>query len=208
MIPRHRLLRPFPQYTSVSLTRSTPGADANFNALLAKVSKQFSAGLTMLSSYQWSKNIDTASEDIGWITSDAWRDFYNLRLDKSISAHDVPHSFVTNLVYELPVGRGRSRAASMPKLADAFLGGWQVSTIVRMNSGYPVLVSQPNSLSAYGFQTLRPNLVSNDLKPANRTPTIGSTLLLSKRQHHTRSGMPPDTTLDCVPTGHATLISV
>lgn len=169
-VPRQRLLRPYPQFTSVSLTRSTPGADANFNALVAKVSKQFSSGLTLLTSYQWSKNIDNASEDIGWITGDAWRNFFDLTLDRSISAHDIPQSFVTNLVYELPAGKGRRFGSDMPRVADALVGGWQVSTIVRLNSGYPVPVSMPNSLSAYGYQTLRPNLISSNLTPANRTP--------------------------------------
>jgi hypothetical protein len=169
-IPAQRLLRPYPQFTSVSLTRSTSGADASFNALIAKVSRQFSTGLTLLSTYQWSKNIDNASEDIGWITGDAWRNFYDLALDRSISAHDVPHSFVTNLVYELPVGRGRKFGAHMPRAAEGAIGGWQVSTIVRMNSGYPVPVNMPNTLSAYGYQTLRPNLVSANLKPDHRNP--------------------------------------
>jgi Carboxypeptidase regulatory-like domain/TonB dependent receptor len=169
-VPRHRLLRPYPQFTSVSLTRSTPGADANFNALEVKVSKQFSNGLTLLSSYQWSKNIDNASEDIGWITGDAWRNFYDLTLDRSISSHDIPQSFVTNLVYELPVGKGKNFGASLPKAAESVIGGWQVSTIVRMSSGYPLPVGMPNSLGTYGYQTLRPNLISSNLTPANRTP--------------------------------------
>ncbi|MDQ6663823.1 MAG: TonB-dependent receptor [Acidobacteriota bacterium] len=169
-IPRQRLLRPYPQYSSVVLTRSIPGASADYNALIAKFSKQFSHGLTLLANYQWSKNLDNASEDQGWGINDRWRNFYDLKLDRSISAHDVPHSFVTSLVYELPVGKGRQMGGNLPAVADAVLGGWEVSSIVRLQSGLPVQPDAPNQLSAYGFQTQRPNRTSNSVGVSNRTP--------------------------------------
>ena len=169
-VPRQRLLRPYPQYSSAVLTRSIPGASADYNALIAKFSKQFSHGLTLLANYQWSKNIDNASEDQGWGINDRWRDFYNLKIDRSISAHDVPHSFVTSLVYELPVGKGRKVGSSMPAAAETVLGGWELSSIVRLQSGLPVQPDAPNQLGAYGFQTQRPNLVSNQVGVSDRNP--------------------------------------
>lgn len=169
-VPRQRLLRPYPEYSSVSLTRSIPGASAEYNALIAKFSKQFSSGLTLLANYQWSKNLDNASEDQGWGINDRWRDFNNLKLDRSISAHDVPQSFVTSLVYELPVGKNRQFGSSLPAAADAVIGGWEVSGIVRLQSGLPVQPDSPNQLSAYGFQTQRPNRTSSDVGVSNQTP--------------------------------------
>ena len=103
--------------------------------------------------------------------SDTLRDFYNLKVDRSISAHDLPQSFVNALVYDLPVGKGKKYASSMGKVANTVLGGWQVSGIIRFGSGLPLGFTAPNTLSAYGFQIQRPNVT--DLQAAaigNPTP--------------------------------------
>ena len=68
------------------------------------------------------------------------------------------------MVYQLPIGNGRKFAADMPAVANAVLGGWQVSSIVRFGSGLPLGFTAPNSLSNYGFQVQRPNVA--DLKTA------------------------------------------
>jgi hypothetical protein len=170
-VPRQRLLRPFPQFTAVNLSGDTPGASASFNALVVRYNWQISGSLNLLTTYQWSKVIDNASEWQGWEVADTLRDYYNLKVDRSISAHDLPQSFVNALVYELPVGKGRKYLASMPAVANAVLGGWQVSSIMRFSSGLPLGFSSPNTLTAYGFQIQRPNVA--DLKAAaveNPTP--------------------------------------
>jgi hypothetical protein len=170
-IPAHRLLRPYPHFVNMNLPESTPGASASFNALVAKITKQFGAGLTLLSSYQWSKAIDDASETQGWELAEAFRDYYNQSIERSISGHDVPHSWVTSLVYELPVGKGKRFGPDMHPVADAILGGWQVSTITRFSSGLPLQVTAANNLAPYGFAVQRPNIANlKDLEISNRSP--------------------------------------
>ena len=59
----------------------------------------------------------------------------------------------------------------MHPVANAILGGWQVSSIVRFGSGLPLGFTAPNTLSNYGYQVQRPNVA--DLKAAavdNPTP--------------------------------------
>lgn len=170
-VPQQRLLRPHPQFTAVNLSGDTPGATAGFNALVARYNWQIAGGLNLLTTYQWSKAIDNASEWQGWEVGDTLRDFYNLRVDRSISAHDLPHSFVNTMVYELPVGKGRKFATDLHPVANAIIGGWQVSGIVRFGSGLPLGFTAVNTLGAYGFQTQRPNVT--DLKAlavSNPTP--------------------------------------
>jgi len=159
-VPRHRLLRPYPQFINVSLPVDTPGASASYNAMLAKVSKRFSGGLSLLATYQWSKSIDNASETQGWELSEAFRDFNNLSNERSISGHDVPHSWVTALVYELPVGKGKKFGSAMHPVADFLVGGWQVSTITSFSHGLPLQVTAPNTNGVYGFGAQRPNIAN------------------------------------------------
>jgi len=137
-VPQQRLLRPHPQFTAVNLSGDTAGASSSFNALVIRYNWQVSGGLNLLTTYQWSKAIDNASEWQGWEVGDTLRNYYDLSVDRSISAHDLPQSFVNALVYELPVGKGRKFAADLHPVANAVLGGWQVSSIVRFGSGLPL----------------------------------------------------------------------
>jgi hypothetical protein len=170
-VPRQRLLRPHPQFTAVNLSGDTPGASSSFNALVVRYNWRISNSVNLLTTYQWSKAIDNASEWQGWEVGDTMRNFYDQRADRSISAHDLPQSFVNALVYELPVGKGRKIGSDMHPVADAIIGGWQISSIVRLSSGLPLSFTAPNTLSAYGFQVQRPNIANlNDAELENPTP--------------------------------------
>jgi hypothetical protein len=170
-IPRNQLLRPFPQFTSVNLSGLTPGASSSYNALTFKFSRRFSAGLQAIVTYQFSKAIDNASETQSWEISDAQRNVYDLSNERSISGHDIPQAFTASVTYELPFGRGRALGANMNRAVDAVVGGWQVAATVRAGSGLPLTFTAPNSLSAYGFSTARPNITSlSDLASGSRSP--------------------------------------
>jgi hypothetical protein len=171
---RNQLLRPYPQYTYLNYTRSLPGASSAYDALTLKYTKQFSGGLSLISSYVWSKALDNGSEDfIGWAIGGLWRDTYNTKLDYGISMHDVPQSFATAFVYDLPYGRGKRWGGGAPGVVSHILGNWQFSGIVRLTSGLPLLTPfySDNPLADnFGFPGLRfPNLVGNP-KPAQQTP--------------------------------------
>jgi hypothetical protein len=158
-VPYYRLLKPFPQFDSVTRGGTTAGASSTYNALVAKFTKQFSRGLLLLVTYQWSKAIDNSSERQSWeYDGDGWRDNTNGRIERSISSHDIPHSFVASSVYELPVGRGKQFGSNMHPVLDAVAGGWQMSTIVRFASGFPLRSPCParsaSMVSAFRFPTL------------------------------------------------------
>ena len=174
-IAYNELLRPYPQFTQLILTRSLPGARSSFNALNAKYNYSFNSGLSLLTTYQWSKALDNGPEDyFGWATNNVWRDAYNTKLDYAISTHDVPQSFSTALVYELPYGRGKHWGNSAPAVVKEVLGNWQVSSVVRLASGLPlqgIQVSGSNILNNFGYPGPQlPDLLNTNLKPANQTP--------------------------------------
>ncbi len=159
-IPRYQTLLPFPQFTSVNLSALTPGAWSSYNALLLKYNHRFAHGVQALVTYQWSKALDNASETQGWEISDTQRDNYNYSIERSVSGHDTPQSFTSSLLYEIPVGKGRSHLNSLPKAVDAVIGGWQIANTLRFGSGLPLQFTAPNTLSQYGFPIARPNITS------------------------------------------------
>jgi len=173
MVQQNALLRPFPAFGYLQLTRSTPGARSQFDALNVKYNHSYSSGLSSITTYRWSKDLDNGSEArIGWTGVDFWRDSTNTKLDYSYSTHDVPQSFAEALVYQLPYGPGRRFGGGSPQLMRQTLGGWNVSTAVRLSSGLPL--PQPvtfsyNNLNNYGFPGGGlPDLVGNP-KPQHRT---------------------------------------
>jgi hypothetical protein len=161
-------LRPFPEYTYLQATRSLPGADSQFDALNAKYTWSFSQGLSSVTSYQWSKNMDDGSEAlIGWSIGNMWRDSTNPKLDYAVSTHDVPQSFAEALLYQLPYGHGRQFGGTAPQIVNQIVGGWNLSGAVRLSSGLPF--SNPvnfgwNPLGNFGFPgNALPNLVGNPM---------------------------------------------
>ena len=137
-----QLLRPYPQFLNVNILQPN-GASSGFNAGTVRVTDHIGKSLTLIASYQRSKAIDNASEDQGWEVGDQFRDVYNLSLERSISAHDVPNSFATSFVYEIPVGKGRKLGSNLHPVAQAILGGWQTSGIWTIQSGLPLIFSAP-----------------------------------------------------------------
>jgi hypothetical protein len=174
-IPYNLLLRPFPEFGNVNLSSASPGGSSNFNAMLIKVSKQFSNGLMLLSSYQWSKSIDNVAEtEPGQTgTADVFRNYQNTAIERSISPNDIPHDFVTTLIYNLPFGKGRRFGGDLPKYVDFALGGWQVAGIVRFGTGFPVDMQAATSLNQYGFSGTQPPNISDGkaVKLSNPTPS-------------------------------------
>jgi hypothetical protein len=159
-VPAFRLLTPYPQFSSVMLSPDTPGSGSSFNALTAKYNQRLSNGLNMLLTYQWSKAIDNVSETQVWEIKNYTRDINNLAAERSISGHDVPQDFRAAILWELPVGRGKRYGSNMNKIVDQFIGGWRLSTVVRLADGLPLQFTSSNGNGAYGFVVQRPNVTS------------------------------------------------
>jgi hypothetical protein len=126
-----------------------PGASAGFNAFVVKLNKRFSDGLSFSVSYQYSKALDNASENQGWEVNDRARNIYNLSGERSVSAHDVPHSLAVTYVYELPFGKGRRYGQNLHPVVEAVAGGWQMNAIYKYDSGLPLLFQAPDNVFSY-----------------------------------------------------------
>ncbi len=127
-----------------------------YNALNLRIEKRMGYGLNFLMNYTWSKNLESGSggnssmQQNGGTTNplDSW----NLHKEKSYSAMDLPHVFVTSAGYELPFGKGKP-FANQNRVARALVGGWQLNGIFSRQSGYPTdirsgLVAATNQLFA------------------------------------------------------------
>ena len=160
-VSQGQLLRPYPQYCSVSEPQAPVGFSI-YNALQADYNHRFHAGLNVLVSYTYSKFLDNVSGANNWASTgdQGVRNYYDLAAEKSVDASDTPHSLVLNYIYELPVGRGRKFGGNMGRATDAALGGWQVSGISSFKSGFPLAVTGGGTANLYGGNA-RPDVLKN-----------------------------------------------
>jgi hypothetical protein len=159
-----RLLRPMPHFNGTSAgTSEPPVANSYYHALQMKYEKRFSKGLTFLGHYTFSKMIDDSSISSGntsWLGgTTTMQNPLNRSLEKSLSAHDIPHRMVLTGAYELPFGRNRKFATGAGRLLDAFIGGWEFSGMYTHQSGNPLQIGLEGGVLWNGSQ--RPNLVGN-----------------------------------------------
>jgi hypothetical protein len=157
-------------YPEISQLQSIHGdGRGHYNAASLKLTKRFSGGMTALVGYTWSRSIDTSSAWRGAGDDAAANDATcHLACEKGVSGFNTPHRMVASVLYELPFGRGKKFGADMHALPNAFLGGWQLGSIVALQSGRP-----------FNFRGARNSLLYTD---GNRPNATGASLQLPDGQ--------------------------
>lgn len=138
-VSRAQLLRPFPQFLTVTPLFSQ-GATSDYHSLQMTFSKRYSRGIVFEGNYTWAKAIDTGT---------SYQDSYNMLGSRSVSSVDIPHRLVFSGVYELPVGRGRAFGSGMSRWLDGAIGGWQVNGIYTLQSGSPMGITARNTIGLF-----------------------------------------------------------
>lgn len=102
-------------------------SNSNYNALTVKLDKRFSQGLQFSTfynfahAYQYNNDHYVNSKSWAWGPNDSVRN----------------HEWITNLVYQLPFGRGKAYAGGVNRAMDTVVGGWQITGTMNWSSGLP-----------------------------------------------------------------------
>ena len=155
-IARNFLVTNFPQFTSVSYLFPT-GAYEDYSSFQLKVTKRLSHGLTGILAYTDQKQIDDYSNISNLGGSAAIQNIYDLKAERSISANNIAQILSIAAVYSVPFGHGQEWGAHWNRITNAFLGGWQLNTIISAQSGDPLSINTVNTSQAKN-NGLRPNL--------------------------------------------------
>lgn len=131
-----------PQFATAYMWKSM--GRSNYNALQVSLQHKMSHGVQFDFNYTFSKSIDLASDaervgTIGGLGSqviDAWEP----NQFRSVSDFDATHQFTADWVAELPFGTGKTFGASANGWQNAIIGGWQLSGLFRLASGFPFSV--------------------------------------------------------------------
>ncbi|HEV2491753.1 MAG TPA: carboxypeptidase regulatory-like domain-containing protein [Terriglobia bacterium] len=152
-----------PQPGSNQFVRATD-VNSSYNALVARLERRFSGGLSLVAGYTFGKSIDTAS---GLQGTNQPQDNYNLKAERGLSDFDVRQRFVLSSTWELPFGSGRHWVKA--GAASKALGDWQVANILTLQSGQPLTAILSTALSGTQSNgTDRPELVADPNLPAGQ----------------------------------------
>jgi hypothetical protein len=171
-IPAGQLLKPYPQYTNVSLYRNNVGT-TRYQGLEVGLRQRFARGLSYSVAYTRSKLVDDASSVFdasiltGPIANYPVADSFNRALERDYSTGDIPHVFASSVVWDVPYGAGRR--SQLRGVAGALANDWTVTAIATIESGVPIAVTQVTNFNAFaGFGVQRPNLVGDPTLPADQ----------------------------------------
>jgi hypothetical protein len=149
-IARERLLRPYPQFDTVTGTRYD--GYSWYHSMQFQMEKRFSKGYTIQGNYTFSKfmqAMELMAQD-------------DPRPMEVLSDLDRPHRLALSGIYELPFGRGRAFFPDIHPAASVFCSGWQVGGIWTYQSGAPINwnVSNIGNISGVGLTSVSPNAIT------------------------------------------------
>jgi hypothetical protein len=166
-----QLLRPFPQFGNVYMQQST-GARSQYNAGIFQIRKRVTGVWGGNFSYTYSRLNDNQWGESNYYTSNPGiqnnyevipgSPYYNPELEYGRSLLDSPHKIVIAPTFMLPFGEGH-KFLTNSRIGNALLGGWSITPVATIQSGFPMGVTQllttSNGLSFLFGGTPRPNLV-------------------------------------------------
>src|SRR4030095_2499574 len=86
-----------------TVTSFEPVGKSSYDSFAARLTRRFSKGLGITAAYTWSKTIDDATNELNTSALNPRRpqNGFNIADEKGLSALDVPHRFVTSVIYDV-----------------------------------------------------------------------------------------------------------
>lgn len=125
---RQTLLSPFPAFGSSAINTTENTGYSWYNSFQFTASKRFAKGYTIQGSYTFQK----------WMQAVNLLNAADLAPVREISDADAPHRFNISSVWSLPVGKGRALLANTNGFVSRLVGGWEISGIWSLQSGFPL----------------------------------------------------------------------
>ena len=170
-VPLLNLLRPHPQFNGTFQGLPIFGANSWYNAMQVRFQKRMNHYFSFEGNYTYAKAEDDSSigfnafvgnlNTVFGYTVGNPQQLDRLKPEWGVSANDATHRFVLAAIGELPIGRGRAIGSDMNRVLDGFIGGWQISTLITLQSGQPLPIAMAVPRLADGNQ--RPDVICGAL---------------------------------------------
>jgi len=126
-VSRGQLLRPYPEFTGISMNRLNRGY-SYYNALEAVATKRYTNGVMFAVNYTLMKLEDKLNFFTDWDET-PYRD---------LQGDQRRHRLTITTLLDLPFGPGKRFGGNTTGLVAGLIGGWQFNTIGEIQSGRPL----------------------------------------------------------------------
>jgi hypothetical protein len=162
--------RPYPDFGPFAAIENR--GNSGYNSMQVKVEKRAGHGLYFLSSFTWSKAINDQPEIC---CNQPWpQNSFNIAADRGPADFNQDLRWALSYDYLLPLGKGHTLLGGS-RAADLIAGGWHLSGIYSLASGFPFSPQMGYDTSNTGSQgLLRPDqvLASGNLPRGQRSPNL------------------------------------
>lgn len=137
-----------------------------YNALQAVLQKTMSNGLQYQVSYTYAKCMSNNTGYYGtWSNARAsstaspyWQNVYDPKAEWAPCYYDEANNLTAYAIYELPIGTGKRFGNGMNKTVNTVVGGWSVSPLLTLHTGFPLaLYTNASDPTNTGSRGLRPD---------------------------------------------------
>ena len=155
-----QVLKPFPYMSGVNMQNPRNGYYWS-NLGMLSVQRRAQHGLQVMGAYTFGKILDAGVQgvmdlsSVGTGTAASPQNPFNPRAEYSVDNIDVTHRGTISALYDMPFGKGQ-RFLTSP-MTDRIVGGWQLNTIITMESGRPIAISGASNQLA-GRPNWNPNV--------------------------------------------------
>jgi hypothetical protein len=133
----------------------------NYNALQTTFRQRAWHGLQYTVNYTWSHGMTNSTGFYGvpsiTAASAYAENVYDLHSEYGPVGQDVRNAVNWNMVYDLPIGRGRQFGSGMPLILDEIVGGWKIGMTGVGYSGFPVNINTGTNNSGTNGNSQRAN---------------------------------------------------
>lgn len=138
-------------------------AKNRYDSLQTKLTKRFSNGYSILTHYTFQKAFNNGGQ------------YFNIdpSVNRGPADFERRHNFVLSQLFELPIGRNSKYFNGINRVADFFIGGWQINSNTTWQSGFHFNVEY-NGGADRDTGPNRPNLSGSVSYPGTRNQFISA----------------------------------
>ena len=146
--------RPYGALLTTQIDRKSSMGETEYDGLSLGLQRNMKNGLLMQGTYTLGRSMDN---NAGNGEGSEWQNARCGDCEWGPSDFDARHSMAFNMVYQLPFGSGRAKAAE--GVVGALFGDWDVSAVLLAKSGRPINVNIARTAPDGSDVNQRPNLV-------------------------------------------------
>ncbi|MEQ1883725.1 MAG: TonB-dependent receptor [Bryobacteraceae bacterium] len=139
-----------------AITWFAPAGFSNYNGLQVRLERRFADGFSFTNAFAWSKAIDNSAQslDSSGGNDASPQNVRNMAAEKGLSNYDQKLTNVLSAFYQVPIGKGRKFGTSLHPIAEALVGGWELSVINTSLSPAPLNLRAWSGSVPTAFQTV------------------------------------------------------